>query len=370
MKIIEEKVEIKFKKDDYLIHIGYGILDSLKYCLHLKDKKHVVIITDSLVYSLFYRLIRASFSLKSDVKLYKIILNNGEKYKSIKTVEIIFEFLLKNNIPRDAILVALGGGVVGDIVGFVSSCYKRGIKFIQIPTTLVSQVDSSVGGKNGINFSTGKNVIGTFHNPIHVLIDTKFIETLSKRDFLSGISEVIKYGIILDRNFFFWIKKNFRKILEIEKNTLNKVVKKCLRLKIKVISNDFKETKKNRILLNLGHTFAHAIETDLQYNNYEILHGEAVSIGILLASKISELIGELGSTDMKNILDLFKSMNLLTKFPRKVSINRFIYIMKQDKKNINGKLNLILPKKIGKAGIFTSLNDSLVREAIHFFQID
>lgn len=327
----------------------------------LKISQSVLIITNIKVYKLHYKKLKSTL-LKLGLKISKIILPDGEQYKTISTVKIIFETMIKKNFSRKNTLIALGGGVIGDLTGFVSSCYKRGIQFIQIPTTLLAQIDSSIGGKNSINYSFQKNLIGTFYQPISVIIDLNTLKTLPKKQFYCGLAEIIKYGISFDYNFFCWLEKNIKKLINLEKKTINYCVKYCCSLKAKIIHKDEKEIYNNRILLNLGHTFGHAIESEFKYKNWS--HGEAISIGIIMAAKTAELFGKLNKKKIKRIIRLFKKAHLPTRAPEEIKPKKYLTHMIKDKKSFNNQINLILPCTIGKVELFNNINYNIILKAI------
>lgn len=343
------------------INIGFDLLKSKKIFLKSKIKKSVIIITDKKIYKLYYKKIKSTLK-KINVKFDKIVLPEGEKNKNISTLNIIFKKLIIKQCTKKTTLIAFGGGVIGDLTGFVSSCYKRGIPFIQIPTTLLSQVDSSIGGKNAVNHDLGKNMIGTFNQPKSIIIDLNTLNTLSKRQFSSGIAEIIKYGISLDYIFFCWLEKNLNKLIEREKKIIKKCVQHCCKIKKKIVEIDEKETKNIRILLNLGHTFGHAIESEFKYNSF--LHGEAVSIGIVIASKISELLGILSKENTKRIINLLNQADLPVNAPKKMKPKQYIKHILNDKKNNNEKINLILPYSIGKSKLFNNVKTKIILQAI------
>ncbi len=277
-----------------------------------------------------------------------IFIECGESIKNIKIYNNLIEKLLEKKVDRKSILISIGGGTLGDLCGFIASTIMRGIKFILIPTTLLSQVDSSIGGKNGINSKYGKNLIGTFYNPYEVLIDIKFLKTLPRREIKSGYAEIIKHALIKDSKFFNWLEKNFKKLLSLETKTLETAIYRSIMIKLWFVNKDPKEiliNNNSRAILNFGHTFGHALETFYNYNKY-LNHGEAISIGMMYESIISNKLGILSDKDLYLIRSHFKKAKL--KISDKNIKNKKIFnnIIK-DKKNFNGNLNIILLSKIG-----------------------
>ncbi len=349
MKVLK-KIIVKLGKRSYPIIIGNGLISSKK--IFDIDKFHqVCVITNSKINNLYGTL------LPKKVKSSKLLINDGEKYKSLHTLEKIYSFLLKNNVSRDSCLVAFGGGVVGDIVGYAASTYMRGIKFIQVPTTLLSMVDSSVGGKTGVNHKLGKNMIGAFYQPSCVIVDLNTLSTLSKKQFNSGMAEVIKYGIIKDPNFFNWIIKNSKKIKNLDSAKLAEMIAKCCKIKADIVAKDEKE-KNVRATLNLGHTFGHAIEQ--KYGFGKLTHGEAIACGTVIACAISVKMNLMKGKEFEKIKLLFKEFNLPIKLPKGANPESIYKTMLLDKKVLNGKLRLVIPKRIGYVKITESVNKSTI----------
>lgn len=358
-----KKLILRTNNIKYPIIINQGLLDSPKSFFPLKSGDEIIIITNKKLYLLYFKKIR-NILRSIGIKIDKIIIKDEEKNKSLFTINQIFTKLLKKSYVKNNItLVALGGGVIGDLTGFVASCYQRGTKFIQIPTTLLSQVDSSIGGKNGINHILGKNMIGTFHHPILVIIDLNTLKTLPKKEISSGLAEIIKYGIMADYQFFCWLEKNIKNILKLQKNEINYCVYKSCKIKAKIVHEDEKELNGKRFLLNLGHTFAHAIETETKYKFYT--HGEAVSIGMIIAAKISEIIGKIDKKNINRIINLIKRANLPTKSPLEITPETYLFHIKKDKKQSNNQINLILPETpIGKSKFYKNIEKKIIIEAI------
>ena len=350
-----KKIIVKLNDRSYPIYIGKNILSNKSLLGDIKSEKFAVV-TNKKIKSLHLSKIN-----NSSIKNNQIILNDGEKYKNQESIDKIYNYLLKNKYSRDSCIIAFGGGVIGDITGYASATYQRGINFVQIPTTLLSMVDSSVGGKTGINHSLGKNMIGAFHQPIAVIIDTEILKTLSKRQFSAGMAEVIKYGIIEDKKFFNWIRKNTEKIKMQDPESIIKIVKKSCEIKAKIVSLDERE-KNIRALLNLGHTFGHAIENYLGYGKW--LHGEAIACGFLIAASVAIQNKTMSISEYDQIKDLIEAFNLPTKLPKNINVEKLFKIMLLDKKVKNNEMTYVLPKNIGKAYITNKIKKNIVIKAL------
>ena len=350
---------VSLEERSYPIHIGCGLLAQSKLLLpHLKQKK-VVVVTNTTVGPLYLE--RLSRTLNEiGVAVIPVILPDGEEYKHWETLNLIFDALLRNHCERNTTLIALGGGVIGDMGGFAASCYQRGMPFIQVPTTLLSLVDSSVGGKTAINHPLGKNMIGAFYQPKLVLADISTLDTLPDRELKAGLAEVIKYGLIRDPDFFEWLENNIEKLLARDKEALSYAVHRSCANKAEVVAADERETGE-RALLNLGHTFGHAIETGLGYGEW--LHGEAVAAGTLIAAELSCRLGWLTAESVSRIENLFVRAGLPVKGP-KLEVSRYIELMRHDKKVQDGKLRLVLLKKIGQAIISDQASEAEIAGSI------
>jgi 3-dehydroquinate synthase len=274
-----------------------------------------------------------------------IFLPEGEQYKTLLQWQKIMDYLLEKNHERATTLIALGGGVVGDITGFAAACYQRGVNYIQIPTTLIAQVDAAIGGKTGVNHASGKNMIGAFHQPQCVITDITVLDTLPQREYIAGLAEIIKYGLIADAKFFAWLEQHIAALLARDKNVLLQAIHTCIHHKVAIVKQDAHDIG-IRNILNFGHTFGHALETIGSYES--LLHGEAVAIGMLLAAKLSARLNWITVTDSERIEQLLCAAGLLQtlEFPPAAD---FLRLMRQDKKVLGGKLNLILLKTIGQA---------------------
>ncbi|MBZ9611185.1 3-dehydroquinate synthase [Rheinheimera maricola] len=329
-----QRVEVQLGERSYTIDISaqFQALDP-----QLGSFKQVVIISNPTVAELYLPAVQALFS---NVKPLSFLLPDGECYKTLTSFEQVMSFLLQRGISRDVLLVALGGGVIGDLTGFVAACYQRGVQFLQIPTTLLAQVDSSVGGKTAVNHPLGKNMIGAFKQPLQVLINTSVLSTLPQREFAAGMAEVIKYALIADANFFQWLEQKQHLILQQDSETLAKMVAYCCQMKADIVARD--ETEQGeRALLNLGHTFGHAIEAYLGYGEW--LHGEAVAAGMMMAAKVAKHRAALSDHDMCRIEALLLAFGLPVKAPQGMYIEHFMPFMKTDKKVQNGRMRFVLP---------------------------
>jgi len=350
-----KKIIVNLKENSYTIFIGSNILSNKELYLSIKEKK-IALITNKKIKNLHFKNFKNNI-LKRD----NIILPDGEKYKNQESIEKIHNYLLKNNFSRDSALIAFGGGVIGDITGFAASTYQRGIKFIQIPTSLLAMVDSSVGGKTGINHALGKNMIGSFHQPSAVIADTEILKTLPERQFRAGMAEVIKYGIIKDKIFFKWILEEHKNIKNLNTESIIKIIKKSCQIKADIVAQDEKE-KNIRALLNLGHTFGHAIENNLGYGKW--LHGEAIACGFLIAADISMQKKTMAIAEYEEIKKILKIFKLPIKLPKNINLEKIYKTMLLDKKVKNNKIVFILPKNIGSAYITSEIRKSMVMKAL------
>ena len=352
-------VNVELQERRYPILIGNGLLqDERSY--PVKRGERVMIVTNPTV-AQFY-LDTVTFALKKRwCEVDHVLLPDGEKYKTLESLNLIFTALLQGNHGRDTTIIALGGGVIGDVAGFAAASYQRGVRLIQIPTTLLSQVDSSVGGKTAVNHELGKNMIGAFYQPSMVIIDTHTLGTLPKREVNAGLAEVIKYGAILDYEFFEWLEAHIDDLVALNNESLQHCIARCCQIKADVVARD--ETEKgDRALLNLGHTFGHAIETHLGYGNW--LHGEAVSTGMMMAASLSEQLGDISVADVSRLEKLLARANLPTLSPDSMQPEDYLPHMMRDKKVLAGKLRLVLLKSLGQAYIATDTDKDLVLNTI------
>lgn len=290
-----------------------------------------------------------------------LVLPDGEKYKNLTTFNDIMTHLLQMNCGRDVKIVALGGGVIGDLSGFAAASYQRGVQFIQVPTTLLSQVDSSVGGKTGVNHPLGKNMIGAFYQPQSVVIDIDCLKTLPAKELSAGLAEVIKYGIIVDAEFFAWLESNMSKLMAQDHNALCYAIARCCQIKADVVAQDEKESG-IRALLNLGHTFGHAIEAQMGYGNW--LHGEAVGVGMVLAAELAVARGELTQDELERMVALIKAANLPIKAPKEMTYDNFIQHMSHDKKVLSGTIRFVLPTAVGASQVVSDTDAAMLKQVI------
>ncbi|PJG60720.1 3-dehydroquinate synthase [Aeromonas cavernicola] len=347
-----ERLKVELGERSYTIEIAAGLLKKPEVLLNTIKGKRVMIVTNTIVAPLYLEMFTA---LLSGFQVEHCILPDGEAHKTLATFELIMSALLETNHGRDTTLIALGGGVIGDVVGFAAASYQRGVPFIQVPTTLLSQVDSSVGGKTAVNHALGKNMIGAFYQPRQVIIDTECLSTLPEREFAAGMAEVIKYGIIWDAEFFAWLEQNILRLQQLDPDALSYAIKRCCEIKADIVSQD--ETERGvRALLNLGHTFGHAIEAEQGYGSW--LHGEAVAVGIMLAASTAVMCGTMTDQQILRIRQLLLAANLPIKAPTEMGFSAFIRHMRRDKKVLDGKLRLVLPVGIGHAHVVTHVSDT------------
>ena len=361
-----ERITVNLAERSYPISIGAGLFEDPAYLsqiiLNKTADQKVVVISNVTVAPLYAEKILSQLKqFGCDGSLLE--LPDGEQFKSLETFNQIINYLLEGRFARDVMIIALGGGVVGDLVGFSAACYQRGVDFIQIPTTLLSQVDSSVGGKTAVNHPLGKNMIGAFYQPKAVIIDTNCLSTLPEREFASGMAEVIKYGIIYDADFFAWLEGNLDSLYALDERALTYAIARCCEIKAKVVAQDEKESG-IRAILNLGHTFGHPIEAELGYGNW--LHGEAVSSGIVMAAKTSHLRGLISQEQFDRIINIMRRAKLPVHTPDSMTFDDFMMHMMRDKKVLSGQLRLVLPTGIGSAQVMTGTPQEIIKQAIDF----
>ena len=353
-----KQLNVDLNERSYPIYIGQGILDrSDLYRPHIKGRQ-ILIVTNQLIAPLYLQQLCEALS---EFSVSTLVLPDGEQYKTIETVESVFNKLLEEGHNRTTTLIALGGGVIGDMTGFAAACYQRGVAFIQVPTTLLSQVDSSVGGKTGVNHALGKNMIGAFHQPKAVIIDIDTLKTLPANQLSAGLAEVIKYGLIRDLEFFAWLESNISQLLACDSDYLIEAIYRSCKHKAEVVEQDERESGV-RATLNLGHTFGHAIEACQGYGSW--LHGEAVSAGTIMAADLSRRMGWLARADVERITKLFEKCNLPVNAPSDMSPEDFIQKMVLDKKVIDGTLRLVLLKSLGDAHVSGDIDQNLLNETL------
>lgn len=353
-----ETLTVNLAERSYPIHVGAGLLTSSSlFAPHIVGQK-VMIVTNDTIAPLYLEVLCHTLA---DYQVETLILPDGEAYKTLESFERIMSVLLEGKHGRDTTLIALGGGVIGDLVGFAAASYQRGVPFIQVPTTLLSQVDSSVGGKTAVNHPLGKNMIGAFYQPKAVIIDIDCLRSLPQRELAAGMAEVIKYGIIWDEEFFNWLELHTSHIQALQPNVLSKVILRCCAIKADVVSQD--ETENGvRALLNLGHTFGHAIEAEMGYGNW--LHGEAVAVGSVQAAETALRLSFLAQADVDRIKALLQAANLPITAPANMAFDDYLHHMLRDKKVKAGKLRLVLPVAIGRADLFTDVEPAVLRAVI------
>lgn len=355
-----EQIRVSLAERSYPITIGSGLFAETNSCWPLNSGETAMIVTNTTLAKLYLAPVSSLFE-RNGVKVDQVILADGEQFKTLAELDNIFTALLKKPHGRDTTLVALGGGVIGDMAGFAAACYQRGVRFIQMPTTLLAQVDSSVGGKTAVNHPLGKNMIGAFYQPVSVVIDTDCLATLPPKQFASGLAEVIKYGIILDAEFFSWLETNLELLLSLDPNAVAYCIRRCCELKAEVVAEDEHETGR-RALLNLGHTYGHAIEAHIGYGCW--LHGEAVAAGMVMAARAAEALGEFTAQDTSRIINLLSRAGLPVTGPEEMTASDYLPHMLRDKKVLQGKLRLVLPRKIGEAWVCSHIDESLVLASI------
>ncbi|HCR9751515.1 TPA: 3-dehydroquinate synthase [Citrobacter koseri] len=355
-----ERITVTLGERSYPITIAAGLFNEPASFLPLKSGDQVMLVTNETLAPLYLDKIRSVLE-QAGVNVDSVILPDGEKYKSLTVLDTVFTALLQKPHGRDTTLVALGGGVIGDLTGFAAASYQRGVRFIQVPTTLLSQVDSSVGGKTAVNHPLGKNMIGAFYQPASVVVDIDCLKTLPARELASGLAEVIKYGIILDGEFFTWLEDNLDALLRLEGSAMAYCIRRCCELKAEVVAADERETGL-RALLNLGHTFGHAIEAEMGYGNW--LHGEAVAAGMVMAARTSERLGQFSAADTQRIITLLQRAGLPVHGPREMSAQAYLPHMLRDKKVLAGEMRLVLPLAIGKSEVRGGVPHEIVLSAI------
>lgn len=359
MQNLIQTLRVSLAERSYPIHIGTGVISCPELLAPYLKQKKVVVVSNTTVAPLYLGALGATLE-KLGIVMLPVILPDGERYKTWETLNLIFDALLGAHCERSTTLIALGGGVIGDMGGFAAACYQRGMPFIQIPTTLLSLVDSSVGGKTAINHPLGKNMIGAFYQPKLVLADISTLNTLPDRELKAGLAEVIKYGLIRDSEFFEWLEVNLDRLLARDQTALVYAVHRSCANKAEVVSADEREAGE-RALLNLGHTFGHAIETGLGYGVW--LHGEAVAAGTLIAAELSCRLGWISAKTVSRIEKLFVRAGLPV-FGAPLGARRYLELMRHDKKVLDGKMRLVLLKDIGKAVVSDVADEGLMAAAI------
>ncbi len=356
--MIHDTINVDIKNFEYPIYIGEDLItDPPLFSRHIRDK-NIMIVTNTTLEKLYLQpLLETLQGFNCDV----ITLPDGEKFKTVEQWMTILDALANNGHHRDTTVITLGGGVIGDVGGFAAASYQRGVDFIQVPTTLLSQVDASIGGKTAFNHPAGKNFIGAFHQPKAVIIDINLLTTLPEREFNAGLAEIIKHAMICEPSLFSWLEKNIDLVMQKEKNPLSHAITEACKIKRDIVVEDEKE-QGNRALLNLGHTFAHAIERTLNYGTW--LHGEAVAAGLMLACQLSETHVGFPPQETKRVASLLKKAHLPTELPDNISLTDLFSAMQMDKKVLENKLRFILMKSIGEAFIC----ENIASEELNLFR--
>ena len=349
---------VELGERSYPILIGTDLFDRSEALHAFVKGRQVLVVSNTTVAPLYLERLLAGLH---DFVVATVILPDGEQYKDLDHLNLIFTALLEQRFSRNCTLIALGGGVVGDMTGFAAATYQRGVRFIQIPTTLLAQVDSSVGGKTGVNHALGKNMIGAFKQPQAVLADTDVLKTLPERELAAGLAEVIKYGLIRDLPFLGWIEANMDRLLARDPDALGEAVYRSCQNKAAVVSADELENDQ-RAILNLGHTFGHAIETGMGYGQW--LHGEAVATGMLMAADLSWRMGWISRDDVQRVRSILLAAGLPIEPPASISPEQFLSLMAVDKKNVDGRLRLVLLKGMGNAVMTDSATPSLLQQTL------
>lgn len=349
---------VELAERSYPIFIGTGLINKSELYLPYIKGRQALIVTNTTVEKLYLKQVQEALT---GIQVDTVVLDDGEQYKTTDELNKIYDALLTNKHNRTTTLIALGGGVVGDMCGFAAATYQRGVNFIQVPTTLLSQVDSSVGGKTGVNHPLGKNMIGAFHQPQAVIADTEVLNTLPDNELSAGLAEVIKYGLIADVEFYRWLQENVAELTQKSAQALAFAIERSCQNKADVVAKDEKEGG-IRATLNLGHTFGHAIEAEQGYGNW--LHGEAVAVGMLQAADLSWRLGNITAAEVDDLRQLLQAANLPVAGPESMSANQYLEHMAVDKKVLDGRIRLVLLEQIGKALITSEAPQNLLLETL------
>ena len=348
----------------YPIYIGSGLLQQPDLLYQHITGQQVMVVTNNTIAPLYLQtLLDGLQSLQiSGLQVDSLVLEDGEQHKHLDTVSLIFDHLLQQRHNRTTTLIALGGGVIGDMTGYAAAAYQRGVNFIQIPTTLLSQVDSSVGGKTGVNHPLGKNMIGAFHQPQCVIIDTHSLQTLPARELSAGLAEVIKYGLIAEPDFFTWLEQNIHQLRQLAPHLISQAIYRSCACKARIVAADERE-QGQRALLNFGHTFGHAIETEMGYGNW--LHGEAVGAGMAMAADLSCRLGWISYQQVQRIQSLLQASGLPLWGPDQMHVDSYLAHMQVDKKVIDGTIRLILLQQLGEAIVTSDFGNELLQKTLN-----
>ena len=359
MALLMHTLHVDLGERSYPVYIGRDLLNDSQLLSGHIDGSQVVVVSNETVAPLYVDRVLAAVGDRKLVT--QVVLPDGEEYKTQEVLSEIFDTVMAENHNRSTTFIALGGGVVGDITGFAAACYQRGVNFIQLPTTLLAQVDSSVGGKTAVNHPRGKNMIGAFYQPRAVLIDINTLHTLPPREFAAGLAEVIKYGLIRDASFYRWLQEQMPRLLAREEAVLAEAIERSCATKAAVVAADERESGV-RAILNLGHTFGHAIETGQGYGQW--LHGEAVATGMLLAMQLSANRGWLTTAEVEDFRALLRDIHLPVSPPADMSAGDFLTLMARDKKVIDGRLRLVLLKAVGEAVVVDDVSEQELRDLL------
>ncbi len=343
----------------YPIYLGKHLLTNKELLNKSINGHQAMVITNTRIAEYYLPFLLKTLAIE---QVDTLLLPDGEQYKNLTELERIFDELILKKHTRTTTLVALGGGVISDITGFAAASYLRGVNYITLPTTLLAQVDASIGGKTAVNHAAGKNLIGAFYQPRAVIMDITTLNTLPAREYRGGLAEVIKYGLIQDKDFFTWLESHIEALLGKEPHALAYAIERCCQIKAAIVAVDERETGGARILLNLGHTFAHAIEAGLGYGQW--LHGEAVAVGLLLAADLSARLGWLPLLEVARIKALLIRTGLPVSLPAELSVTRMLDLMAGDKKNVNSRLRLVLLKAIGQACVTEEIMQNRVEQLL------
>ncbi len=351
-------IQVRLGERSYPIHIGSGLLVQDTLWRGAIRGRHVLVVSDTTVAPLY---LQGVVDGLGGLNVATLLIEEGEQFKSLDQASRVFDALAALGANRDATIIALGGGVIGDLAGFAAACWMRGIDFVQMPTTLLAMVDSSVGGKTGVNLVAGKNLVGSFHQPQAVVIDTSTLATLPDREYAAGLAEVIKYGALGDAKFFAWLEANAAALMRRDDDVVAEAIAISCRHKAAVVARDEREEGK-RALLNFGHTFGHALEAEAGYGT--LLHGEAVAIGMVLAARLSNDLGMADAVDRERLQNLLRVCGLPTAVPPGHSVKRLIQRMRLDKKNLGGTLRMILWRGIGQAEVVSGVAEDAIARAL------
>ena len=356
-----KQITVELGERSYPIYIGDKILNDARLFSENINSSQVMVVTNETIAPLYLKSVMQNLDYPITDS---IVLPDGEKFKTLETMNEIISRLLQQHFSRNSCLIALGGGVIGDITGFAAACYQRGISYVQVPTTILAQVDSSVGGKTAVNHELGKNMIGAFHQPKAVIADTSVLASLGERELSAGLAEVIKYGLIRDKEFFEWLENNIEALLGRDPDALAFAIERSCRNKAEVVAMDEKESG-IRALLNLGHTFGHAIETGLEYKG--CLHGEAVATGMLMAAELSCRLGWLTAEDVDRIKNILIRARLPIDLPKGLGVDQMREYMAVDKKARDGIVYLVLLKRIGEAVVTDNYDEQDLVDILQYF---